>query len=429
MSPAPEHPRDPIAWQALLVLGFLGLCFVRLTVPSKPFFDEVHYLPAARALLELAEPLNVEHPPLGKQLIALGIALFGDNPLGWRIMPALAGTLGLFAAMRALWFATFSRFASFAGGWLIATGFVLFVQSRIAMLDVFMASFFLVALWALAGAARENETGRGRLAIAGVCLGLAMAAKWNAVPLAMLPGLAFVAVRAREAGWRVVTSHRGGPVAGIATWEAALWLGLVPLLAYAATYLPGLFYAQGAYSLAPFADNGIVGIHRQMLDLQTQVLAPHTYQSVWYEWAGNWRAIWYLYEQVNGAQRGVLLIGNPLTMLLGLAALAWAAWMGMARGHKAALAVFVLYAVALGTWIVAAKPVQFYYHYLLPGTFLLAALALALDALWQRGNRWLPLAVLAGSAGFFAWFFPIMTAAPLAGEMSFLDYAWLESWR
>jgi dolichyl-phosphate-mannose--protein O-mannosyl transferase len=101
----------------------------------------------------------------------------------------------------------------------------------------------------------------------------------------------------------------------------------------------------------------------------------------------------------------------------------------VARGHKAALAVFVLYAVALGTWIVAAKPVQFYYHYLLPGTFLLAALALALDAIWQRGNRWLPLAVLAGSAGFFAWFFPILTAAPLAGEMSFLDYAWLESWR
>ena len=429
MSPAPEHPRDPIAWQALLALGFLGLCFVRLTIPSKPFFDEVHYLPAARALIELSGPANAEHPPLGKELLALGIRLFGDNPIGWRIMPVLLGALGLFAAMRALWFATLSRFASLAGGWLIATGFLLFVQSRIAMLDVFMAGLFLVALWALAGAARENETGRRRLAIAGVCLGLAMAAKWNVVLLAMVPGLAFVAIRAREAGWRVLTSYRGGPVAGITTWEAALWLGLVPLLAYAATYLPGLFYAQGAYSLAPFADNGIVGIHRQMLDLQTQVLAPHTYQSVWYQWVGNWRAIWYLYEPVDGAHRGVLLIGNPLTMLLGLGALAWAGWMGLFRGHKAALAVFVLYAVALGTWIVAAKPVQFYYHYLLPGTFLLAALALALDALWQRGNRWLPLAVLAGSAGFFAYFFPILTAAPLANEMSFLDYAWIASWR
>ena len=30
-------------------------------------------------------------------------------------MPALFGTLGLLAAMRALWFATLSRFASLAG--------------------------------------------------------------------------------------------------------------------------------------------------------------------------------------------------------------------------------------------------------------------------------------------------------------------------
>ena len=429
MSQAPEHPRDPIAWQASLALGFLALCFVRLTIPSTPFFDEVHYLPAARALIELSQPLNPEHPPLGKELIALGIALLGDGPLGWRIMPALFGTLGLFAAMRALWFASQSRFASLAGGWLIATGFLLFVQSRIAMLDVFMASFILVALWALAGAARENETGRRRLAVAGVCLGFAMAAKWNAVPLAMLPGLAFVAVRIGEAGWRVVTTHRGAPVAGITTWEAFLWLGVVPLAAYAATYLPGLFFAQGAYNLAPFAASGIVGIHRHMLELQTQVVTPHTYQSTWYQWAGNWRAIWYLYEPIDDAQRGVLLIGNPLTMPLGLAAVGWAAWTGLFREHRAALAVFVLYAVALGTWIVAAKPVQFYYHYLLPGTFLLAALALALDEFWRRGNRWLPLAVLGGSAGFFAYFFPIMTAAPLADEMSFLDYAWLESWR
>ena len=429
MSPAPEHPRDPIAWHALLALIFLGLCVVRLAVPSKPFFDEVHYLPAAQALIALSEPLNPEHPPLGKELIALGIRLFGDTPFGWRIMPALFGTLGLLAAMRALWFATLSRFASLAGGWLIATGFLLFVQSRIAMLDVFMASFFLLALWALAGAARENETGRQRLAVAGICLGLSMAAKWNVVLLAMVPGLAFVAIRAREAGWRVLTSYRGGPVAGIATLEAFVWLGVVPLLVYAATYLPGLSYERGSCSLAPFAENGIVGIHRQMLDLQTQVLTPHTYQSQWYQWAVNWRPIWYLYEQADGAQRGVLMIGNPLTMLLGLAALIWTAWVGLARDHKAALAVFLLYAVALGTWIVAAKPVQFYYHYLLPGTFLLAALALALDGFWQRGNRWLPLAVLAGSAGLFVYFFPILSAAPLAGEQSFLDYAWLESWR
>src|SRR6187551_477548 len=98
MSPAADplqhRPKDPIGWTALTALGFLGLCLVRLTVPTTPFFDEVHYLPAARAILALSHPANPEHPPLGKELLALGIALFGDRPFGWRIMPVLFGTLG-----------------------------------------------------------------------------------------------------------------------------------------------------------------------------------------------------------------------------------------------------------------------------------------------------------------------------------------------
>jgi dolichyl-phosphate-mannose--protein O-mannosyl transferase len=424
MSQAPVHPRDPLAWHALIALAFLGLVLVRLGIPSKPFFDEVHYLPAARALIALSHPANIEHPMLGKELIALGISLFGDNPFGWRIMPALFGALALFAGMRALWFTSGSRFASIAGGILLATAFPLFVQSRIAMLDVFMACFLLMALWAFAGAVRENETGRWRLAIAGVALGLSMASKWNAVPLAMVPGLAFAAVRLHAAGWRSLVSSRGAPVAGMTIWEAAFWLGAVPLATYALTFAPAMFYAS-----SPLTPDGLIGLHRRMIELQGQVVQPHTYQSVWYEWVSNWRGIWYLYEPVDGAQRGVLLIGNPLTMMLGLAALVWAAWVGIARGRKDALALVVLYAVALGTWIVAQKPVQFYYHYLLPSCFLIGALALALDEMWQRGRTVLPLLVLAGSAGLFAYFFPIMTAAPLVGEMSFLDYAWLMSWR
>ena len=421
--PPPPRPRDPLGWTTAITLAFLALVSVRLTIPSTPFFDETHYLPAARALLALSHPLNAEHPPLGKELIALGIALFGDRPLGWRIMPALFGALGLFAAMRALWFASLSRFATIAFGALLATGFPLFVQARIAMLDVFMAGFVLLALWMAAAACRENETARWRLAIAGTALGLAMAAKWNAVPLAMLPGLAFLAVRVRAAGWKSATTDRGPPIAGMTLAEAALWLGLVPLAAYALSYWPFLFYTQGA-----IGPGGLIELQQEMLRLQGQVLTPHAYQSVWYQWAGNWRAIWYLYEPIDGAQRGVMLIGNPLTALLGLPALAWCAWAGAARGRKDALAVAVLYAVSLGLWIVAPKPVQFYYHYFLPSCFLLAALALALDQLWQRGRRGLPLLVLAASCALFAWFWPILTAAPLDGPGVFTRWTWLDSW-
>ena len=425
MSPPPARPRDPVGWSALLTLAFAALCSVRLTIPSEPFFDEVHYLPAARAILALSHPLNPEHPPLGKELIALGMALLGDDPFGWRVMPFLAGALALHSFMRALWFASCSRFASLAGGVLLACAFPLLVHARIAMLDVFMVAFTLLALWMCAAAAREPETARWRLAIAGVALGCAMASKWNAIPVAMLPGLAFLAVRLRDAGWRGLSTRRGAPIPGMRLPEAALWLGLVPLATYALSYWPSFVYAREA-----IAPSGLIDLHREMLSLQSQALPEHTYQSRWYHWLIDWRAIWYLYEPIDGAQRGVLLVGNPLVMLAGLPALAWCAWAGLKqRKSWAELGVAVLYAVSLGLWIVAAKNVQFYYHYFLPSCFLVAALALALGELWRRDWRIVPLAILAGSAALLAFFWPILTAAPLEGTMAFERWTWLPSWR
>lgn len=423
MNEAPDHPRDPVGWSAAIAVVFFVLCLVRIGIPGTPYFDEIHYLPAARALLDGSEYLNREHPLLGKEILALGIALLGDNPWGWRLFPALAGTGALYAFTRALWFASLSRFAAVAYGVLLASGFALFVHSRIAMLDAFFVAFLALALWQCAAAVREPETGRRRLAIAGVAIGLAMAAKWNAVPLAVVPGLAFFAARLAAGRRRLFTSRRGIPVPGVSLLEAALWLGLVPLAVYAATFLPAYGFDKGA--LQP---GGLIELHRQIVALQESVVEPHPYQSRWPEWVFNLRAIWYLYEPVDGAQRGIMLIGNPLTMLLGLPAMVWAIWRG-AGGDRAALSVAVLYAVSLGFWMVVNKPVQFYYHYFLPSCFLLAALALALDELRQRGWRRLTTATLLASVALFVWFYPILSAAPLAGEHSFAFWMWLDGWR
>jgi dolichyl-phosphate-mannose-protein mannosyltransferase len=156
---------------------------------------------------------------------------------------------------------------------------------------------------------------------------------------------------------------------------------------------------------------------------------PHPYQSVWTDWVIDRRAIWYLYEPSEGAQRGILLIGNPLTMLAGLPAMAWCAWAGFARKRWDALAVFLIFACSLGFWIVAAKPIQFYYHYFAPSMALFAGLALALDALWRRGWRWPTGFFLAAALGVFAWFYPIISAAPLPNERGYEKYMWVDSWR
>lgn len=420
---------DPMRWCIALAVAFWGAMLWRLTIPTKFYFDEVHYLPAAREYWALGKYVNREHPLLGKELIALGIQIFGDKPLGWRFFPCLAGALTLFAGMRALWFASLSRFATLAYGVLLATGFYLFVNARIAMLDIFMVCFVTVAYWQLAAAMREPERGRLHLIAAGAALGLALASKWNAAPLAALPGIVFLIARALAGRRRLLLSRRGAPVLGISLLEAAVWLGAMPLAVYTLTYVPAWFFADGGIGTRGGPAN-FIALHTEAVRLQESVVKKHPYMSHWTQWVTNARSIWYLYEPVDGAQRGIVLIGNPLTMLLGLPALLWALVETVRKRNPATGAVVVLYALTLGFWIVTNKPIQFLYHYFLPSMALLAALALALDAIWARGWRWLAIAPLAGSVALFVHFYPILSAAPLAGgAQAFAYWMWLTSWR
>jgi dolichyl-phosphate-mannose-protein mannosyltransferase len=427
MTSAPAPQRDPLGWTIAIALAFLALCWHRLGIPSKIYFDEVHYVPAARKLLQLVRA-NPEHPLLGKEAIAAAIALLGDRPLVWRIPSALFGALGLFAFGRALWWASGRRFAVVAGLILLATNFMWFIESRIAMLDMVMAGLAMTALWQFAAATRlPPRQARSRLAATGVCLGLALGAKWSVAPIALLLGLAFVGLRLKAHGRRCFRHSDSGPVAGISLMEAAFWLGTVPLAVYWLTYLPAFFYAKDAVD--PWAP---LAWHRYMLQLQDSVTRLHPYRSVWYQWVGDWRAVWYLYEPVDGAQRGILLLGNPFSMLAGLPAVLWCLWAGVWRKRNDALACALLYIATLGLWVVSGKPIQFYYHYLLPATFLMACLALALDAVRLRGGpwRWLPLGALAISGGMFVYFYPIISAAELhGGKQSYVQWMWLRSWR
>jgi dolichyl-phosphate-mannose--protein O-mannosyl transferase len=430
----PARPRDPLGWAFVLTGLFALLAGWRLATPSILYFDEVHYIPAAREWLGWLETgqgwyRNREHPLLGKELIALGMVALGDNPLGWRIVPWLSGVLAFFAAVRAMWHASHDRFATHAFAVLLATGFPLFIHARIAMLDPIMVAALMVAAWQFAAAHAQPEQGRWRLALTGLAIGAALGTKWNAVPLAMVPGLTFFIARLMAGRRRLLWSRRGAPVPGITLVEAFLWLGILPLAVYAATYLPGYWLADAKHP-SPLATKGFIGLHLDMYQLQSGLKKTHRYMSTWPQWVLNTRAIWYLWEPVDGAQRGVLLIGNPLTMLLGLPALAWCLARGVWTKDRARLAAVIGYGAALGLWVIAPKPTQFYYHYLTPSIFLLAALALACsDLVRSRRYGWAGWAIPAMSAGVFAVFYPIIAAAPLAGPLSFRAWTWLEGWK
>ncbi len=206
-----ERGRDGLhdPWRVLPIV-LIAAFVVRAAWLSLPngslIFDEAYYVNAARIMLGIAVPAgdhysgapfgldpNVEHPPLGKALIALSMAIFGDNGLGYRLPSLIFGMVALgalFLIVRAagetIWLAIF------AVG-LFAFDNLAFVHGRIATLDMPVLAMILLGAWC---ALRE------RWFLAGICLAIGMLVKLTALygllAILLLVGLALLERWRRE---------------------------------------------------------------------------------------------------------------------------------------------------------------------------------------------------------------------------------------
>ena len=209
-----------------LLAGILRLW--NLAQPHSLVFDETYYVKDSWTLMHLGyeaswpaesdsffnsgqvngftdEGSYVVHPPLGKWIISIGLAIFGaENSFGWRFSTAIFGILlvALVAIIARMMFKS-TLIATIAGG-LIAIDGNAIVMSRVSLLDgiltVFVTLGFMFLLldrnqsrvrlleWKLRRekAAKSIDWGpalwrRPWLFAMGLSLGLASAVKWNGV--------------------------------------------------------------------------------------------------------------------------------------------------------------------------------------------------------------------------------------------------------
>lgn len=380
MDPTVPADRDPLFWCWAITAAFFVLALVRIDVPAERYFDEQFYIPAAARLLLGIDVINREHPMLAKELMALAMALFGNQPFAWRIGSVVAGSLGLFCAMRALWWHALSAKATILFGLLLATHGLLLTMSRLAMLDAYMFGF---AAWAVMQFAQRN------FALSGVSFGLALACKWSVLPV--------LAVFAATCLFRD------------RSWRPFVWFALVPLAVYFITFIPGMFVHNH-----PMTPAGLVPLQADMAELLARPMRPHPYDSVWWQWLFNLRPMWLMHNEIDGAYRLAVMGGNPLSSLAIIPAVALGLW--QRRSFPA-----VVFLVCLGFWALSGKPVQYYYHYLMAATFGLAALALELRA------RRLAIPFMATVCALFVWLYPAMTGAAFKRSETW-QYTRLPGW-
>ncbi len=522
-------------WLGPLLVTAFGtiLRFYRLSVPHSIVFDETYYVPDAFGILRYGTEHNyvsnrnallargnphifthggefVVHPPFGKMLIAVGEWLFGLTPFGWRFAVAVVGSLAILLIARITRRMTRSTLLGCTAGLLLALDGLEFVMSRTALLDIFVMFWVLAGFGCLvvdrdvhrarvfevaarraaANAATPQPSGwvgrdvaeplRGirwwRLA-AGVCLGLAMASKWNglwfvfafaamsvlwdlgALRVAGLPGT-WLGTVAREPRPREITGPRQSRGSG---WRAFL-AGLTPaatlLVLPAAVYVAswsGWFAASTGYDRQWAAQHGIhipvvsalislFEYHKAMLAFNVGLTSGHPYASKPWTWLVLARPVSYFWQcPTSGTAKcgapgtkaaEILAIGTPVLWWSAVAALlVCLVWWLTRRDWRAGA---VLLGVAAGwlPWFAFAGRTQFYFYSVAFVPYLVIAVTLCLGLVLGPAaasvRRRAAGAALAGVYVLavllnFAYLYPILTAQAIPyGD--WLSRMWSSGW-
>ncbi|MFC7612897.1 dolichyl-phosphate-mannose--protein mannosyltransferase [Actinokineospora soli] len=478
------------AWLVTAVIGIIGgiVRFQNLGFPTDkgtPVFDEKHYVPQAWQMLRNGGfednpgyELTV-HPPLGKSLIAIGEFLFGYNGWGWRFTAALAGALMIVMVVRIARRLTRSTLLGAVAGVLLIADGVSHLQSRMGMLDAFIAFFVLAAFGCLLV---DRDQVRARLATAisegwatespygprlgvrwwrlacGVMLGLACGVKWSGLYYIVAFGLLtvlFDATARRAAGVRK-------PFVGSLVRDVlpGLWaLVVVAVLVYLGTWWAWfggetsldrhLVATTGTdpWSIAKGALGSLFNYHEHVLNFHANLVTKpgeaHPWESKPWTWPMGLRPMLYYYEGgttgcgETNCVSATMLVGTPALWWLALPMIAWSGWRIFTRLDWRYVAVMTGYMAGLLPWFLNIDR-QMYFFYATPmAPFLVLGLTLGLGHVLgssrqgpeRRGTGLLAVSLYVGLVvANFIWLWPILNGDSIT-EARWQAELWLPSWR
>lgn len=394
-------PKPKVKKLVLILLIFtLATRLVGISSPQKEYFDEVYHAFTARRILA-NDPKAWEwwntppegfayewtHPPLAKELMVLGMLVFGENAFGWRIPAALAGTLSVYLVFLIARFIFKNETVAFFASLALSLDGLFLVMSRIGMNDIYFLTFSLLAVYLFL---------KDRHFTSSLALGLALATKWSAVwaiPLIFVSH--FVFKKKFSKGY--------------------LWFLLIPPFVYLASYIPMFLTGHGL--------DIFIGVQKQMWWYHTGLEATHSYTSSWWTWPILTRPIWlFTSGEANGVISNIYAIGNPIVFWFGLTSIIIVSFWAFSQRNKKLGFVIFSYLIFFVTW--AASPrIMFLYHYLPSLPFM----GIAIGYVLTRFPK-LILPFFAASFVLFIYFYPHLTGIAVPTSLD-ASYYWFQGWR
>jgi dolichyl-phosphate-mannose--protein O-mannosyl transferase len=320
----PLRFRDPINAIFFALIGLIMRLW-NVGQPKGYIFDEVYYAQNAHSLAQHGVELNskgladfIVHPPVGKWLIALGIKAFGFNEFGWRISSAIIGSLSIalvyFVAKK-----LFNRgiISCSAAILTLADGLHL-VQSRTALLDIFLMFFILLAFLFLI---------YSRNWLAGISLGLAAGVKWSGLYYFVAFFLYTVYMDYRES-----RDYEDRALAvktlGIRIFKRGIQFAGVPIATYIASWT-GWFVTTTGWDRT-WSNNIIRNFwhyHAEILNFHTNLVEKHSYSANPWNWLVLGRPTSFYYGTAKGCgtsscSQEILALGTPFLWWSGVVAIA-----------------------------------------------------------------------------------------------------------
>lgn len=415
---------------------------------SGSYFDESYYMPTAYEFLNGKKASEATHPPLGKILIALGAALWGTSPFGFRFMGALFGVLMLpFVYLLGRGLARSRLLGGFACV-LFAFDFMRFTQTRIATIDVFVTFFVIAMYYFMYRYSQMSFYDRPLwrtflpLGACGVAFGLGIACKWTGfyagAGLALLffrqLGLryreyVYALKRPREASNGIAHSHIIGCFrghVGKTLLFCVIFFGAVPFLIYLLSYLP---FSDGTDSglFARMWNN-----QKYMLRFHTGLTANHAYASAWYQWPLMLRPVFYYSRIVNETLRqGISAFGNPLVWCAGVPAFFYVGGLAVKKHDKNAAFLCTAYLANYLPWCLVAR-CTFAYHYFPSVPFVACMIMYCFARPFRDIKPKRKTALLIGYAALaallFAAFYPVISGSPVSAEYVSRFLRWRDTW-